>query len=130
MKKDSLKYKFIELRATGYTYEKICSQLKITKPTAIKISVMYPFPKTTVYNQAKEQGKLIGDWDIKDTRPWIKLPWAENLDSIYSYSKRIFHNYLLNPKVFFNAVRYTILQLDFQQLKSIMLYLKIHLSLR
>ncbi|OGU30246.1 MAG: hypothetical protein A2057_03630 [Ignavibacteria bacterium GWA2_35_9] len=101
-----------------------------TKPTAIKISVMYPFPKTTVYNQAKEQGKLIGDWDIKDTRPWIKLPWAENLDSIYSYSKRIFHNYLLNPKVFFNAVRYTILQLDFQQLKSIMLYLKIHLSLR
>src|SRR3972149_3237608 len=90
-----------------------------SKPTAINISVMFPFPKTTAYNRAKEQGKLIGDWDIKDTRPWIKLPWAENLDSIYSYSKRIFHNYLLNPKVFFNAVRYTLLQLDFRQLKSI-----------
>ena len=36
MKKESLKIKFVELRATGYTYEKICSQLKITKPTAVK----------------------------------------------------------------------------------------------
>jgi len=36
MKKEELKFKFIELRATGYTYEKICSQLKITKPTAVK----------------------------------------------------------------------------------------------
>ena len=36
MKKEDLKIKFVELRATGYTYEKICCQLKITKPTAIK----------------------------------------------------------------------------------------------
>jgi len=36
MKKENLKYKFIELRAMGYTYEKICKQLDITKPTAIK----------------------------------------------------------------------------------------------
>ncbi len=36
MKKEDLKIKFVELRATGYTYEKICGQLKITKPTAIK----------------------------------------------------------------------------------------------
>ena len=36
MKKEELKYKFIEMRALGYTYEKICEQLKITKPTAIK----------------------------------------------------------------------------------------------
>ena len=36
MKKEELKYKFIEMRALGYTYEKICEKLKITKPTAIK----------------------------------------------------------------------------------------------
>ncbi len=36
MKKEGLKYKFIELRAMGYTYQKICKQLDITKPTAIK----------------------------------------------------------------------------------------------
>lgn len=36
MKKDLLKTKFIELRATGYTLENICDKLKITKPTAVK----------------------------------------------------------------------------------------------
>jgi len=36
VKKEVDKYKFIELRAMGFTYEKICNQLKITKPTAIK----------------------------------------------------------------------------------------------
>ena len=36
MKKEELKYKFIEMRALGYTYEKICGRLKITKPTAVK----------------------------------------------------------------------------------------------
>lgn len=36
MKKEEYKYRFIELRALGYTYEKICKQLSISKPTAIK----------------------------------------------------------------------------------------------
>lgn len=36
MKKEELKYRFIEMRALGYTYKKICSELKISNPTAIK----------------------------------------------------------------------------------------------
>jgi hypothetical protein len=35
MKKFHLRSEFIELRATGYTYDEICIKLKITKPTAI-----------------------------------------------------------------------------------------------
>jgi hypothetical protein len=36
MKKEEFKYRFIELRALGYTYVKICKELNISKPTAIK----------------------------------------------------------------------------------------------
>lgn len=36
MKKEEYKYRFIELRALGYTYVKICKELNISKPTAIK----------------------------------------------------------------------------------------------
>ena len=36
MKKEELKYRFIELKALGYTYVKICKELNISKPTAIK----------------------------------------------------------------------------------------------
>lgn len=35
MSKHDLVSKFIELRATGYTYDEICTKLKITKPTSI-----------------------------------------------------------------------------------------------
>ncbi|OGU54011.1 MAG: hypothetical protein A3K31_14180 [Ignavibacteria bacterium RIFOXYA12_FULL_35_25] len=36
MKKEEYKYRFIELRALGYSYLKICKELNISKPTAIK----------------------------------------------------------------------------------------------
>ena len=36
MKKEELKYRFIEMRALGYTYKKICAELEISNPTAIK----------------------------------------------------------------------------------------------
>ena len=36
MKKESLQFRFIELRALGYTYKKICTELEISNPTAIK----------------------------------------------------------------------------------------------
>lgn len=36
MKKEELKFRFIELGAMGYTYVKICKGLNISKPTAIK----------------------------------------------------------------------------------------------
>jgi transcriptional regulator len=52
MKKEDLKIKFVELRATGYTYEKICSQLKITKPTAIKWGKLFE-------EEIKEQQKYL-----------------------------------------------------------------------
>ena len=52
MKKEDLKIKFVELRATGYTYEKICSHLKITKPTAIKWGKLFE-------EEIKEQQKYL-----------------------------------------------------------------------
>jgi hypothetical protein len=36
MKKEHLKLRFIELRAMGNSYKKICSELNLSKPTAIK----------------------------------------------------------------------------------------------
>ena len=52
MKKEDLKIKFVELRATGYTYEKICSHLKITEPTAIKCGKLFE-------EEIKEQQKYL-----------------------------------------------------------------------
>ena len=70
MKKEEYKYRFIELRALGYTYEKICKQLNISKPTAIKwgkllsseINLQQKYLAANIFSQRiveQEQGLLI-----------------------------------------------------------------------
>ena len=70
MKKEALKYRFIELRALGYTYKKICSELKISNPTAIKwgrllsleINKQQKYLMSNIFSQRiveQEQGLMI-----------------------------------------------------------------------
>lgn len=70
MKKEALKYRFIELRASGYTYNRICSELKISNPTAIKwgrqlsseINSQQKYLMSSIFSQKiveQEQGLLI-----------------------------------------------------------------------
>lgn len=70
MKKEELRYRFIELRAMGYTYVKICKVLNISKPTAIKwgkshsteIKKQQKYLMATLFSQRiveQEQGLLI-----------------------------------------------------------------------
>lgn len=70
MKKETLKYQFIEMRALGYTYKKICSELKISNPTAIKwgrllsseINQQQKYLMSNIFSQRiinQEQGLMI-----------------------------------------------------------------------
>jgi anaerobic magnesium-protoporphyrin IX monomethyl ester cyclase len=92
------------------------------KPTAINMSVMFPLPDTPVYDQAREQGTLIGDWDVKGTRPWIKLPWTEDRATLWRIRNRLHRKFLLNPVVIFNALRFMVFRMTFRQLKTVIRY--------
>jgi len=70
MKKEALKYRFIEMRAMGLTYKKICSELKISNPTAIKwgrmlsseINQQQKYLMSNIFSQRiveQEQGLMI-----------------------------------------------------------------------
>ena len=89
------------------------------KPTALNLSVMYPLPDTPVYNAAKAEGTLVGDWDVKGTRPWIKLPWIEDLRTLYEYRNRVHRRFLGNPVVAFNAARFLFPRIGLTQLRML-----------
>lgn len=72
-----------------YTIDETIAFLLETKPIVGHIPVLYPLPGTMVYKEAKENGTLVGDWDIEGSWPWVKLPWAETSNDIYSESRRI-----------------------------------------
>lgn len=93
-----------------------------TKPTAVNCSVMYPLPDTKVYNDARENGTLMGDWDIHGVRPWIKLPWIENVGTLWSYRDHLLKKYIRNPVVILNAARHWLFRIDFKQFVTLVRY--------
>ena len=109
----------------GETIETINETQKFilkAKPTAVNFAVMYPLPNTKVYDLAKEQGTLINDWSVNGPQPWIKLPWIENKDILFTYRRKMLRKYLTSPVVIANVIRFTLFKIDFRQLKMIIRY--------
>lgn len=92
------------------------------KPTAVNFSIMEPMPETNAYNEAKANGTLREDWSIEGKYPWIKLPWIEDLNTLYEHQRRIQRIYLRNPVVIFNVVRAIAFKVNFRDLKVLLRY--------
>jgi radical SAM superfamily enzyme YgiQ (UPF0313 family) len=107
---------------TPDTIRETAELLMKAKPTAINMSVMYPLPGTTVYDQCRERGTLIGDWGVGRPRPWIKLPWTEDSTTLWKIRNRLHKDYLYNPVVVLNVLRFLVFRLTFQQIKTILRY--------
>ena len=53
------------------------------RPTTVNLVALVPFPNTRVYEEAKEQGMLVGDWDPRTGYvPWVRLPWMKTRDDL------------------------------------------------
>ncbi len=71
--------------------------IKKAKPTAVKFYILTPLPQTKVYKEAKENGSLVGNWDIGGDTPWIKLDDFSGVEEMQQIAKRMFIKTLLNP---------------------------------
>lgn len=71
------------------TIDETISFLLSNKPIVGHIPVLYPLPGTKVYDDAKRDGTLKGDWTVEGEWPWVKLPWANSVSDISAESKRI-----------------------------------------
>tara|TARA_B100000315_G_C14565913_1_gene582962 strand:- start:608 stop:1984 length:1377 start_codon:yes stop_codon:yes gene_type:complete len=74
---------------TRETIDETISFLKATRPIVGYIPVLYPLPRTKVYEDAKREGTLRGDWEVDGKMPWIELPWANSKSDIEAESTRI-----------------------------------------
>lgn len=92
------------------------------KPTAINVSVLIPLPDTQVYKEAEEQGTLMGSWSTDGSRAWVKLPWAEDRHTLWSYRNQIYKEYLRDPIVLLNIVRTVIFKIGFKQIRYLASY--------
>lgn len=88
-----------------------------SKPTALAIAVLSPFPSTWVYDKAEAEGTLVGDWDLENPRPWVKLPWTPDFDTLVRWRKRIYMNYLREPSVAFGIAKSLLFRTNLKQAK-------------
>jgi len=72
--------------------------IKATRPTTVGLDVLSPYQGTDVYEQARADGTLVGDWttDPAAGQPWIRLDWTKTrqdlLDARKSMLFRIYWN--------------------------------------
>ncbi len=72
------------------------------KPTTANILRLIPYPGTAVYDEAKADNRLVGDWSInRSFTPWIKLPWIDSLADLERETQRVINKVYLRPRYFF-----------------------------
>ncbi|MBZ0253268.1 MAG: B12-binding domain-containing radical SAM protein, partial [Candidatus Methylomirabilis sp.] len=58
------------------------------RPNSMALYTLTPYPETEVYRDAKDKGKLVGDWSVHMTDfPWIQLPWVNSRRDLDAYTR-------------------------------------------
>ncbi len=53
------------------------------KPNTVNLNILRPYPRTSVYDQARSDGSLVGDWSaLERGMPWIRLPWMSDYQDL------------------------------------------------
>jgi anaerobic magnesium-protoporphyrin IX monomethyl ester cyclase len=116
---------------TPETVEETIAFLRRAKPIVGFVPVLYPLPGTEVYEEAKKNGTLQGDWDITGPWPWIKLPWTESYSDLTAASKRIVRRVQRDPGTILYFLRRHLPALNWRAIKFLLrVFRDLHLRLR
>lgn len=91
---------------TPATLEETERLLCKAKPFGVAMAILHPFPCTAVYDEAKANGTLIGDWGPNNGVPYVRLPDFENRGELDKYKKKIMTKYYSNPIVVFRYLKF------------------------
>lgn len=64
---------------TPETIRQTLSLIQKTAPTSVSVDVLAPYQGTSVYEQARSNGTLMGDWSTSPDAelPWVRLDWTK-----------------------------------------------------
>lgn len=102
---------------TKETINQTINFLLETKPIVGFIPVLYPLPETKVYNDAKEEGTLQGDWRLDGSRPWVKLPWTQCKSDLEKESRRISKTIQKDPGTILYFLKTHLKTMSWRQIK-------------
>jgi radical SAM superfamily enzyme YgiQ (UPF0313 family) len=84
---------------TRETIHETARLILAVKPTTANILRLVPYPETAVYEEARAENTLMGDWTINSAfTPWIKLPWIDSLADLEKETQRVINKIYLRPR--------------------------------
>jgi radical SAM superfamily enzyme YgiQ (UPF0313 family) len=102
---------------TRETIDETIAFLLDKKPIIGSPAVLYPLPGTEVYERAKADGTLQGDWGVGEPWPWVKLPWALSALDLHAESERIARAVQRDPGTLWYFARMHLRTMSWRQLK-------------
>ena len=101
----------------GETMETIEETLKLIvkiKPTTANINLLVPYPGTEVYEEAKIERRLVGDWSVKNGLvPWVKLPWVSSYSELLKIVQWVRNKVYYRPYYIFSFVKESLVNANF-----------------
>lgn len=105
---------------TRQTLDETLQFLLKNKPIVGFIPVLYPLPSTRVYEEARTDGTLQGDWTVDGPWPWVKLPWTASRDDLVAASKRISRAVQRDPGTILYFLRHHLGKMGWRQISFLM----------
>jgi len=94
------------------------------RPTAFAVGVLLPFPGTQVYEEAKANGTLVGDWSVEGPVPFVKLECAENRAEVWRLVAKLYRAFYMHPLIILAFLRHNALKMDLRSWKGIFRYVR------
>lgn len=76
------------------------------RPTSMLLSIMTPFPCTQVYDDAKADGSIVGEWSLDGRQPYIKLDWMKDYSTLCAEYNKIYRRYYSDPAVLLGMLKH------------------------
>jgi len=92
---------------TPETIAQTAQFLLSTRPTAVNGGILVPLPRTWVYDDAKKNGTLRGDWAVGEPSPWVKLQWIDDPNDLWREFHKMQRKFYRNPLVLLGLLRGT-----------------------
>jgi radical SAM superfamily enzyme YgiQ (UPF0313 family) len=85
----------------GETRETIAETVALVrrmKPTTAGFAVLIPYPGTAVYEEARVNGTLVGDWSPDGGAvPWVRLPWTPSYADLLAARRAVLRRVYWRP---------------------------------
>ena len=83
---------------TPQTVRETLEFIKKHRPSTVNVGVLRPYPGSPVYQLARQQGDLVGDWHPDaEHDPWVRLPWARSREVLDQVRRRLMGQVYVSP---------------------------------